>query len=146
MTHTLLSYNYEKRYWYPHMGPEDRKIWERFIEKYPAAFDVVNYDIPVGDGADHSDIAPENLAAGFKQLTQWKIDVVGYKDNILYVIEVKPSARAKALGQVLSYVELYKQTYPTVYKTQPMIITDQIGLNMENLAQKMGVHLVSVNP
>ena len=66
------------------------------------------------------------MAAKQKILYQKKIDVIGYKNNDVYIVEVKPNAGSSALGQVLSYKLLYQNEFQISPPAKLMIITDKI--------------------
>ena len=97
-------YEYEKRYWYPNMRPEDVAIWERFIEAYPEAYTQVSYDVLVGSPPQFDTQVGDHPASDDIRLYKKKIDVVGYKPGLVHIIELKPNAGASALGQVTAHV------------------------------------------
>jgi hypothetical protein len=112
------------------MKPGDIAVWDRYILKNPDIFDSVNYDMALGKGADpHPDHA-EEIQRDHTILTQKKVDVVGYKDGIVYVIEVKPIANARALGQILTYVRLYKIDHPDDATVVPMVVCESVEREM----------------
>ncbi len=133
---------YEKRYKYPHMAPLDVEIWERFIEANPDIFDVVSYDVPVGDGAAFDTVVNEETGGHVNRLYQRKIDVVGRKNGMFFVVEVKPRASTSAIGQVKGYVTLFKRDFTINESVIPMIVTDELLPEMEFLAKDSGVQLV----
>ena len=126
------------------MRPEDQAIWDRFIFKYPEAYDEVFYDFPVGEGSPIPKKTQENLARDFKILTQWKIDVVARKNNTIDIIELKPNAGISALGQVQAYAILYTRIAPTNIKIIPTLITDILRPDMEKLAIIEKIKLIIV--
>ena len=137
-------FKYEKRYWYPHLKPNDVAIWERFITTHPQAYIEVIYDLAVGTGANIAAGTEANLAAGFKTLTQRKIDAIGIAPGVLDVIELKPAAGPSAIGQVLAYVALYKRDRSPDREPRPVIITDQLLPDMQMLCEAQGVELIVV--
>src|SRR3990167_10659901 len=97
---------YEKKSWYPNMREAETVIWDRFLLAYPNAYDEVVYNLKLGEGADIPEGTEENIADDFKQLTQHKIDVVGFKGKNVDIIELKPYAGVGAIGQVIVYRDL----------------------------------------
>lgn len=135
---------YERLYKYAHMSPNDVQIWERFISAYPDRYTTVTYDfalgtVPVSASPDLGEIGGRSA-----RLYQKRIDVLAESEGETHIIEVKPKAGASALGQVLSYAELYKQFVDPSAKTVPIIVTDTVGTDMALLAHAMGVTLVIV--
>lgn len=93
---------------YPHMKPEDVAVWERYIKINPGIFDSVDYDVGLGVGTPLEKEQSEKMQADWLALTRKKIDVIAYGlDGKRYLIEVKPIANMRALGQILTYEELY---------------------------------------
>ena len=121
---------------YPHMKPGDVAIWERFIKANPDYFTSVDYDVNVGEGAAF-DTALNNLEGqSVAALYYKKIDVVGYKDNKITLIEVKPAAGLTALGQINSYYELYIDKFKPASQPEIAVLTDQITPDIQNVAAK----------
>ena len=118
---------------YPHMKPADIEIWERFIEAQPDFFDSVDYDFHVGRGADFLPDEEDTPDGRENRLYRKKIDVVGYKKNQIWIIEVKPVADATALGQVLSYREFYIKKKGDSPKPISMVVCGKIFNEMKDL-------------
>ena len=135
---------YEKGYWYPHMKPRDIEIWERFIDAFPTAYDKCQYDFHIGDHPDFAMLDDDEAARKMGALYQLKIDVLGYKSDHIDLIEVKPSAGSSAIGQVMSYVQLYLRDAKPTLPVRPVIVTNEEKLNMRFLCEQNGVRLVVV--
>lgn len=135
---------YGKRNYYPNLRPEDLSIWERFLNRYPTAYVEVIYNLHVGEGAPIPEGTDPDAARSFKALTQYKIDVVGFRKDGVDIIELKPRAGAGALGQLLTYVELYKRDVDPTAMPRPVIITDVIRPDLPLVAEKLGVQIIAV--
>lgn len=138
-------FKYGKLSKYPHMKPEDVAIWERFLLDYPEYFDTVDYDVSVGVGRMPNELTGDNVEKGWKDLTSKKIDVVGYKNNTITLIEVKPNARANALGQIWMYDELFKDQFENVGEIKNLIITDDIDPDTLRVANSGNVDISNVS-
>ena len=137
-------FKYEKGYWYPHMKPRDIEIWERFILKYPDAYDKCQYDFSVGDAPAFIDSQSDVIGGSMAELYKLKIDVLGYKDQHIDLIEVKPAASASSIGQLLGYKSLYLRDVKPSMPVFPIIITNEEKLNMRFLCAEQGVTLYVV--
>lgn len=137
-------FKYGLRYKYPHMKPADVLIWERFMQKFPTAYDEVEYDVLVGTATPAPEETPENLKKDWEVLGKKKIDVVGFKVEGIDILELKPQAGASALGQVRGYADLYEAESGTALPVRPVLITDILKPDMEFLARKQGVKLIIV--
>lgn len=138
------SFKYEKRSAYPHMKPADVALWERFIEKYPDAYDTCEYDFWVGSPPPFNPIVNEETMGSADGLYRLKIDVVGHKGSGIDIIEVKPRADAKAIGQIKEYVRLYFRDEKPATRPQAVIITDTIRQDFLEAAaaEKVALFLV----
>lgn len=135
------EYTYEKMSEYPHMLKRDAEIWHRFIEQNPGKFLHCIYDLHVGDGAPIEDDTPPRDAYAWKRVTQWRADVAAWDGNALYMIEVKPNAKASAIGQALGYKILYLDNNKTGIKVVPVVLTDNAFGETEKFAAAVGVEM-----
>ena len=119
-------WEYKKLAKYAHMQPEDVAVWERFIAKNPEYFDSVEYDVEIGEGAPQNPEHADNIQADGKILSQKKIDVVGYKDDLVFVVEVKPVANMRCLGQCIAYCALFKATYTPSSEVKCMVVCREV--------------------
>lgn len=126
---------------YPHLRPADIEIWQKFIENNPGRFSWVFYDYRVGDPEDWPQDAPRYIALAWKDLTMWQVDVVAEDEKFLYIIEVKPFARAGAIGQALSYKILFDREEKPWKPTIAVVLTDTILKSTQYVAKKLGVEL-----
>jgi len=115
----------EKLRKYPHMFPLDIAIWERFIDAHAGDFSGFDYDVKVGSGTEPvPDLGAEYVRMQ-QILSKYRIDVVGYKPNAIYIIEVKPEAGTIAIGQIEAYTRLYQRDYAPSLTLVGAIITDR---------------------
>lgn len=135
---------YKKGYWYPHMKPRDISIWERFIDKYPDRYDKVQYDFAIGDVPQFIANASSPEGQKMAELYKLKIDVLGYTADRLDLIEIKPSATAASIGQVLGYKQIYERDEKPTLPVNPIVLTDELKVNMDFLAQQAGVQIIIV--
>lgn len=135
---------YRRLPWYPNLREGETTIWNQFISRFPDAYDAVVYNLHVGAGAEIPEGTDEAIARDWKMLTQNKIDVVGFKDNRVDIIEIKPRAGAGAIGQVQTYAALYKKEIDPASQPNLVIITDQIRPDMESLTAFFNIRLFNV--
>lgn len=124
---------------YPHLKPEDIAVWERFIDANPGVYETCDYDVPVGKGAETDPAHPPEIQRDHTILTQKKIDVVAYYEDVVHVIELKPIANARALGQILVYKRLYSNDHPDVALIVPTVICGAVEREMQDDFDAAGV-------
>lgn len=128
---------------YPHMQPEDVAVWERFIDQNPDFFDRCDYDVPVGQGRNIDENLPVNIQRMGTTLTQKKIDVVAYVDDQVFVIELKPVANARGLGQCIMYRMMYMQEHPDDTDVTVLIICAEVEPEMEQVYAASNVGIIT---
>ena len=106
------------------MLAEDTLIWERFIDSTPDRFTSVQYDVHVGLEDELDEEIEQAARAAWWDLTRWKIDVVAKDEDTIYIIEIKPFANAKALGQALAYALLYQDEHCASRPVVPVVLTN----------------------
>lgn len=126
------------------MRPADVVIWQRFLMKYPDRFLRVWYDVHVGREEEMPDGVHPLAHASWCDLTSWKIDVVAEDKQFFYVIEVKPFANAKALGQAQSYAGLFVAKFRPDKPVIPVVLTDRIIPTAQECADYCGVKMWEV--
>lgn len=111
---------------YPHLLPEDIILWERFLDRHGNEFTHFDYDVRVGEGRPTDDYYPQNIQQMALDLSMRRIDAVGHTPNELYIIEVTVSAGLKAIGQLITYPILYKQTFQPTKPLHPLLVTEAL--------------------
>ena len=132
---------YEKLLRYPHLSPQEKEIWDRFIEKNPQFFTEVIYDARVGEGRDYSDYPEDKIREDLEHLSKKRIDVVGFTDDVIYVIEIRPKANLSAIGNAWGLAELFRDVASVDKVIIPAILTDEKLPDMEAVCSRMAVKL-----
>ena len=140
--HSPRIFPYEKLTKYPHMKPEDVAVWEVFIEKYPNAFNSVSYDVCCGEGADFLPTEEDTPAGRENRLYKKKIDVVGYNGDTATIIEVKPYADFRGLGQIIGYHELYCRDNQNGAQPRKMLVCNEATVEMRSLYESNGIEVI----
>ncbi len=135
MAQALGRFTFKKLAKYPHMKPADVEIWERFIDANSGFFDRVDYDLCVGEGADFLPTDESTPDGRQNRLYKRKIDVVGYKGNAVWLVEVKPLADMEALGQIITYGDLYAKEKDVPQAVTLMVLAEKIMTEMKNVYQ-----------
>lgn len=77
-------------------------------------------------------------------MTQKKIDVVAYKGNEIWLIEIKPNAGSRALGQILTYEKLFTLSFPTLANVRKCVITTFLQNEYDSVYSKFNVVVIEV--
>ena len=124
---------------FPHLLPNEEKIWERFLQIYGDQFQNYRYDVRVGRGVDPGPKYEWKWRQLAIMLTQKRIDVVAERDGEVWIFEVKPDAGLSAIGQVLSYRVLYKQHFREERPIRLAIVTTRVDDDIREVAEHYGI-------
>lgn len=129
---------------YPHMFKLDVAVWERFLDRYSELYEGFYYDVVVGKeikGVDHLDIPYQKDAWVLSQL---RIDAIGERTESTDIIEVKPRGNMAAIGQLLTYKELYIKEYSPKKHVRMILVAGEIDPNIISLTEKHKIVYISI--
>ena len=129
---------------YPHMFPGDVAVWERFLDSYGSIYTGFQYDIMCGVECEQFPRWEENYRRDAAVLSRLRIDAVGYRSDGIDIIEVKPRAGAAAIGQILTYRDLFIQDYKPSQSVRGVIVTGIVDENVKAIADKQGIAFIAV--
>ncbi len=96
---------------YPHMLEDEARIWTRFLETTELVFEEITYDVHLGLGVLPLPSDPAWMGNLLSAVTKKRVDAVGETRNDIWIFEVKPRISMSALGQLVTYFELYQAEY-----------------------------------
>jgi len=112
------------------MFPLDIEVWERFLDRHGDSYIGFAYDVKVGEKCKVHKHWGENYKRDAEVLSKLRIDVVGVKDEALDIIEVKPTAKASAIGQMLTYHHCFLHDFDTSKEVRTMIVAEHFDPNI----------------
>ena len=119
---------------YEGMRAGDEVIWDQFVKNHPDFFLSVWYNVPLGEPYKTEEEIAEAKANGAWEVSQWRIDVLGETADAFVVIELRPHADARAIGNVIAYSKLLEQEWGVVKPVVGVVLTDQISPILEKAA------------
>lgn len=141
---TDVVYDPTKLQKYPHLLPRDIAIWERFLEVHAGEFVGFQYDIHVGGAVGRL----PGWTIEDAQMASWleakRIDVVGFKEGEIWIIEVKHEAGVGAFGQLMAYRELYWQKYSPKVPVVMCLVTNNLTPDEQLVCEKLGIRFYVV--
>jgi len=133
------KYGTDKLTKYPHMFPLDIAIWERYLDSHGDDFLSFDYDVKVGSGTEPIRDIGSEYERMQRILSKYRIDVVGYRSNAIWIIETKPEAGTVAIGQIEAYTRLYKRDMSPKLQVVGCIITDRKLPDMDYLTSARNI-------
>lgn len=130
---------------YPGMRPQDVAIWESMILTMPGLFTNVWYNVELGDPTMPGTSDVEARANGMRGVSTWRVDVIGETAEGLWATEIKPDARAGAIGQAMAYAKLIEEQYRPGKPVLPLVVSDDVSPITRHAAQLLNVHIIEVD-
>ncbi len=129
---------------YPHLLADDIEVWTKYLKSPLVEMKRVWYDLHVG--------APVQLGPGATEMdrkiadgvTKKRIDVVASVGGGYWVIEIKWVGNMTALGQALVYSRLFKIEFDIYEEVWPVVICDELDLDLIDDYELAGVALIEV--
>lgn len=134
----------KKRMRYPHMLREDHEIWDQFIDTSSFPIERVWYDVHVGPGMALPPDCPPWMHKQVAAICRLRIDVLAMVHGTYWIIELKPEADDKALGQILCYHYHFSKEMRTSSPIMPVVITDQVNSNAIEVFEHFGIVCIEV--
>lgn len=125
---------FENRF-YPHLLPVDIPVWKRFLTIFGHKYRSFDYDIRVGKGSTPPPDLPDNIKKMWTELSQKRIDAVGYRTNRIDIIEITRRAGMKAIGQLTTYPVLYQATYKPEMPLRPLLVAEELIADIQPALQ-----------
>ncbi len=126
------------------MLPNEIPLWERWLALYGSEYEKFAYDVHVGRGTDPGPTYEQKWRSLAITLTQKRIDAIGKKEGVLYIFEVKPDAGLSAVGQLLSYRDLYRRDFNYIGPIRMAIVTTKIDDDIRYVMKKNGIDIYEV--
>jgi len=96
---------------YPHMLEDEARIWTKFLQTTELDFLNITYDLHLGNGVLPLPEDPDYMRRLLSAVTKKRVDAVGETRTDTWLFEVKPRIGMSALGQLVTYFELYQAEY-----------------------------------
>lgn len=133
-----------RRVKYPHMMKQEIITWKKFLKIYGHSFAKYRYDVHVGKGVGRIPGFTTVLQDMAVRLTQKRIDVVAARGAETYIIEIKDRASMAAIGQLLTYRELYERRYGIGRISGLIIVAESVDPDIKGVIEKFNIRLFVV--
>lgn len=128
----------------PHAASNDIPLWDRFQEMFGKEFSGFYFDVSLGTPSDVPAGTEDNLSKMWVRITSKRIDVVGVREDVYWIIELRPQAAAGALGTILTYRELWRGAPPDDKPFIGVIVTDVPDPDLLTMAAANDIKIVVV--
>lgn len=120
------------------------RTWKKFLVKYGRNFTKYRYDVHVGKGIGKVPGYSKTIQNMAVHLTQKRIDVVAARGNQIWLIEIKDRASMAAIGQLLTYRELYYRKYGYGTVEGLIVVAESSDPDVAEIIERFGIRLYIV--
>lgn len=113
-----------------HLRPGEVELFRRFEQLAPIGDALFEFDVHLGRGLPIDPTWPAWLISMATTLTQKRVDLVAHTNAATWILEIKPRAGPGAVGQLLTYRQLYLEQLKPTHPLHLGIIADRNSYDM----------------
>jgi hypothetical protein len=122
-----------------HMSQQEKAIWLRWLQKGGTVYAPFQYDVRVGSGLQMPPGSTIYSVKAAYALTTKRIDVVFMQNGIPVITEVKVRAGTTAVGELITYRDLYIKGDPGTPTPALLLITDSLQPDIAHVLEENGI-------
>lgn len=125
----------------PHVSQEDFRLWERFRRAHGGEYVAFYFDVSLGEGEQAEPGVAANVAAAWRRLTRFRVDVVGDRGDSWDLIELRRNAGPGAIGALQTYSTLWWAGPPDQRALRVLLVTDRMARDAQAVARLAGIEV-----
>jgi hypothetical protein len=129
---------------YPGMLVDEILVWKAYLAGAQQNYDSFQYNVRIGNGIDPGEAFPENTRQMAVQLTQLRIDAVGWQGDQPTLFEVKRKAYPPAVGQIMTYDAMWRAQRVSVAAPILTIVCADFAQNILPVTREANIQLAVV--
>lgn len=151
---------------YPALGVAEILIWREYLKLHEAEYDtlpqfwldyrkttaqapplpgdVFDYNLRIGTGNDPGAGFDASVRQQWIEKTKFRIDAVAFKQSTPWVFEVDRNASSPQVGQLLSYLAIWRASKLTPVDPVGVMVTSNFNANAMHLVRESNLLLVTV--
>jgi hypothetical protein len=116
---------------YPHLLDQDAPILTAYLLEHGHRYHTVFFDVQVGQGRDPGPDYQDNIRNMAIRLSRRRIDALGLGKDTVDIIEITEAAGTTAIGQLITYQELYIKGRPNTQTPRLIIAARSLQTDMQ---------------
>jgi hypothetical protein len=131
---------------FPERTPKESALIRDFLQLHITEYEPYSFTVRVGQGSAPN---PDHLPGVQRQTvlnSQMRIDVLAWQGPQPFIFEVKERANHHAIGQLLTYRQLWMEDNPDARAPQLAVIARTIEPDMERVYADNGITVYLVTP
>lgn len=146
MRSELRYFKPKKLHKYPHLYGEDALCLDSYWNINCLNLRYVAYDVAIGGYHPRTYSAGYEFDNDWSYLSSFKIDMVGWTDDNIYIVEVKHNGAPAAIGQLLVYSELFSEMYFPKVHPKMVLLCFNIKDSVVKVAEEHNIKIIQVGP
>jgi len=130
---------------FEHLTAAHISVFKRFLAEHGKEYDHIDYDVRVGEAIPLVEFTEEEYLRMVRDLSLKRIDAVGYRKDMIDIIEIKKRADIIALGQLLAYELLYERTFHPKLPTRKVLVCETIDDDVRRVLESYNI-VIYVEP
>jgi len=151
---------------YPALGPAEVLVWREYLRLHENEFSPLppfwlayrnttrqapppegccfDYNLRIGQGIDPGKDYDQSVRDQWIDTTKSRIDALAFQGNTPFVFEVDRNAGSREVGQLLSYLAIWRAQNITPVDPKGVLVTANMNANAMHLVRETGLQLVTV--
>ena len=129
---------------YPGLLVDEILVWKAWLLLNQQDYQRFDYNTRIGQGQDPGPTFNQTYRDMAIQLTQLRIDAVGWQGNIPTIFEVKRNAGAQNIGQLLTYDAVWRINRVSNANPRLVLVCAQFQPNISQVALETGIDINTV--
>lgn len=110
------------RRWFPERTDRESTIIRDWLLEHGAEYDRFSFSVRIGEGQAPAPDLEAGVARSVAFSSRKRIDVLAYQGNVPTIVEVKERVVPAALGQILTYRQLFLEENPDAPEPRLLVI------------------------
>lgn len=126
---------------FPGLLVDEILVWKAWLAQHQTEFDRFDYNVRLGYGNDPGESFPQATRNMAVQLTQLRIDAVGWHGTQPTIFEIKRRAYPPAVGQLISYDAMWRSQQLSAAPPLLRLVCSDYTRNIEPAVQENNIQL-----
>ena len=129
---------------YPHIYGPDKLLVDSFWTYNTIKFNSVAYDVPIGGFFDFQKVNIDKINTDWEYLASFKIDMIGFQDDTIWITEFKHNSKPEGIGQLLVYQHLFEKHPLAIKNLKLLFVSYNMKTVIEDVCKKFGIDTFSI--
>lgn len=126
---------------FPAMQVDEILVWKGWLLLHQQDYASFDYNLRIGDGTDPGPAVSEPYRTMSIQLSQLRLDAVGWRGNQPTIFEVERRAKPRSVGQLLTYDAVWRNQRLSSSPPQLTLVCADYNVNILQAIREAHIQL-----